>query len=286
MTWGLASYETRFRWVAAIWAVLLTGWCAGTMSWSWRIALLGALLWVAITVLLSLRFAWWRPRGARDVPIFLLLGRLGPDSQPQEFLPAEGLERLIKNLLVAGYRFQTVSEAIDEPTRKSVAMCFDGGARTALNRLLPLLQKYGVRATLFATDRGVTDSRRLKPLELQELLRSGMLEIGGSVEDLGPEASEEAWAAEVVRVRHWLAGVLGALPNVFAYPEGIAPERLKEAVKAAGYHAAMTEGRVLRPVKADPFAIRRRSIPMGCKPWQAYLLATRGRFSALSTPAK
>ena len=27
MTWGFSSYETRFRWAAAAWVVLMTIWC-------------------------------------------------------------------------------------------------------------------------------------------------------------------------------------------------------------------------------------------------------------------
>lgn len=282
MTWGLSSYETRFRWIAAIWAVILTGFCFSALSWKIRVA--GALLWVAITVLLSLRYAWWRPRGAREIPLFLLLGRTTPDGQSVWALDFDGLERLIRNLLAAGYRFQTLPEALAAPVRKSVVMTFDGGSREALDRLLPILRHWNARATLFVTDRGELDPRRVKPLEVQELARSGLVAFGGSVEPLAADATPEAWQAAIVRNRQWIAGVLGYLPEVFAYPEGVKPETLQPVVQAAGYRYAMTVGRILQPVAAAPFAIPRRPIPAKCKPWQAYLLATRGRFSALSTP--
>ena len=149
MNWGFASYETRFRWVAAIWAVILTGWCFADTNWKVRVV--GALLWVIITVVLSLRFAWWRPRSEREVPIFLLLGRRSEAGADVACPSLADLEVLIRNLLAAGYRFQTVTEAIVAPARKSVAMTFDGGARETLGSLLPLLQRYNVKATLFVT---------------------------------------------------------------------------------------------------------------------------------------
>ncbi|MGN0885683.1 MAG: polysaccharide deacetylase family protein [Candidatus Spyradenecus sp.] len=282
MNWGFASYETRFRWVAAIWAVILTGWCFADTNWKVRVV--GALLWVIITVVLSLRFAWWRPRSEREVPIFLLLGRRSESGADETFLSLAGLEVLIRNLLAAGYRFQTVTEAIVAPARKSVAMTFDGGAREILGSLLPILQRYKVKATLFVTKAGEREANSLKPLEIQELVRSGLIEIGGTVEPLAADAPQEAWQAAIAHTRHWIAGVVGQLPRVFAYPQGVQPEQLEEAVRAAGYTEAMSVGRQLRPVKDAPFDIRRRLISGNCKPWQAYLLATRGRFSALSTP--
>ena len=282
MNWGFASYETRFRWVAAIWAVILTGWCFADTNWKVRVV--GALLWVIITVVLSLRFAWWRPRSEREVPIFLLLGRRAGTGPDAAFLPLADLEVLIRNLLAAGYRFQTVSEAIVAPARKSVVMTFDGGARETLGALLPMLQRHTVKATLFVTNAGEHESSSLKPLEIQELVRSGLVEIGGTVDPLPAEATQEAWQEAISHSRHWIAGVVGQLPRVFAYPQGTSAEQLEGAVRAAGYTEAMGTGRQLRPVKDAPFDIHRRIIPAGCKSWQAYLLATRGRFSALSTP--
>ena len=282
MNWGFASYETRFRWVAAIWAVILTGWCFADTNWKVRVV--GALLWVIITVVLSLRFAWWRPRSEREVPIFLLLGRRNAAGAAADCLSLADLEVLIRNLLAAGYRFQTVTEAIVAPARKSVAMTFDGGAREALGSLLPLLQRHKVKATLFVTKAGEHEASSLKPLEIQELVRSGLIEVGGTVEPLPPDAPQEAWQEAIAHNRHWIAGVVGQLPRVFAYPQGAQPEALQGAVRAAGYTEAMSVGRQLRPVKDAPFDIHRRLIPGNCKPWQAYLLATRGRFSALSTP--
>ncbi len=265
MTWGFSSYETRFRWAAALWAIVMTVWCMAPLPWKARA--LGAALWVAVTVGASLRFAWWRPRLARDVPIFL-----------KAPVAPELLGPLVRNLLAAGYRFQTVSEAVEAPARKSVALTFDGGGRETLSTLLPFLRRLSVKATCFVSDAGMRDAEHLKPLELQEMARSGLVEFGGMLAE-APQGAEAARAA-VLRGRHWLTGVLGRLPAAFAYAPGPGAEALAEAAEAAHYRVALTEGGKPRPVAEAPFAVPRRSLDASLRPWQAYLLVTRGRYRA------
>ena len=280
MTWGLSSYETRFRWVAALWAILMTVWCMSPLPW--RVRLIGGAVWVAISVLASVRFAWWRPRSARDVPIFLSMGAVSDtitDALPaaRTVRPSE-LEALIRNLLSAGYRFQTVREALTTPTRKAVALIIDGGTRDALTTLLPLLRRLSVKATCCVPNHKAGDPAYLKTLELQEMARSGMVEFGGH---LGAAADTETLYTTLTRNRNWLTGILGALPYVCLYPERLREDAaLHAALREAGYHAALFETAKTHPTVAAPFAIPCRALPRGLRHWQAYLLATRGRWRA------
>lgn len=263
MTWGFASFETRFRWAAALWAVLMTVWCMSPLPWGVRAV--GGAVWVAITAAASARFAWWRPRLPREVPI-CLLAEVDPGT----------LEPLVRNLLASGYRFQTVGEALARPTRKSVVLTFDGGGREQFTVLLPLLRRLGVKATCFVSDQGMRDAGHLKPLELQEMARSGLIELGGALPDGAGEG--EALLAAVVRGRRWLTGVTGRLPEAFAYAPGPGAALLARAAEAAHYRVAMTVGPRTEPFARAPFAVARRPLPPGLRPWQAYLLATRGRY--------
>lgn len=270
MTWGFSSYETRFRWAAALWAVLMTIWCMSPLPGGIR--LIGAGLWILVTVVISLPFAWWRPRQARDVPIFL---------QADALLDApEELKALVKNLVASGYRFQTVSEAVRAPIRKSVVFTFDRGTRDILEMLLPLVKALEIRVTCFVTDRGCTDERYLKPLELQELVRSGLVELGGSMIPPEGNPSAEELHEALFKTRNWVTGVSGHLPFAFAYPGGEASDELRTIVEEAGYRVGMSVGRVARPVEVDRYDVRRRVIPGGYRPWQSYLLVTRGRYRA------
>ena len=241
MTWGFSSFETRFRWAAALWAILMTVWCMSPLPWQARA--IGGLVWVAITVGVSLRFAWWRPRLPRETPICLVAD-----------VDVALLEPLVRNLQAAGYRFQTVGEALEAPVRKAVALTFDGGTRDHFTVLLPFLRRMGVKATCFVSDSGMRDAEHLKPLELQEMARSGLIELGGWADDTAGD--DAALRQAVVRGRRWLTGVTGHLPVAFAYAPGPKAEAFAQA----------------------PFAVTRRRLPAGLRPWQAYLLATRGRY--------
>ncbi len=285
MTWGFSSYETRIRWAAALWAVLMTAWCMCPLVWYWRLA--GAGIWLGITVLASLSFAWWRPRSDRNVPIFLSLDAVedtpetGTDAK--QILRVQDFKTLVYHLTAAGYRFQTVSEALTAPARKSIVFTFGAGTRALHHTLFPLLCELKVKATIFATAQGEADPHFLKPLELQEMERSGYVEIGGTLPTMAAEATDEAIAAELRSTRHWLAGVNSALPVAFAYPHHADVARLEPLVRAAGYKIAFTEGRRPQAITDENrFRVPRNPIPRGAKPWQAYLLATRGRYSLIS----
>lgn len=279
MTWGFSSYETRFRWAAAVWALLLTVWCMMSPI-PWLIRLIGALVCIAVTVLLSLWTAWWRPRSARDIPIFLVADGVGedpidPDHPERTFRPA-ALERLIGNLIAAGYNFQTVSEALAAPLRKSVVLTFDGGTRDLYTVLRPILERFHAKATCFLNPVG-EDPRYVSPLEIREMAHAGRVEFGGTCALPDDTVTDEALAEAITRDRRRLTGILGHTPPVFAYPAGGA-ERLRAAAKAAGYKAALAADGNYLPSLADPFFIPRRRIPRACRPMQAYLLATRGRY--------
>ena len=112
---------------------------------------------------------------------------------------------------------------------------------------------------------------------MQEMVRSGLIELGGGLDTAAdaPAALRQA----VVRGRRWLTGVTGRLPMAFAYAPGPHAAALAQAAQEAHYRLALTEG-TGRPQPFDkaPFAVTRHRIPAGLRPWQAYLLATRGRY--------
>ncbi len=286
MTWGLASYETRIRWAAGLWAVLMTAWCMSPLPWYWRLA--GAALWLSITLLASLSFAWWRPRSDRNVPIFLSIDAVedtpADPTTAKRTLRIREFKTLVHHLTAAGYRFQTVQEALTTPARKSIVLTFSAGTRSLHRTLYPLLQSHNIKATYFVTALGDTDPLYLKPLELQEMTRSGLVEIGATLPPTLPHDAPDAdLTHELTSTRHWIAGVIGHLPTAFAYPHDSDIDHLKPYIQAAGYQTAFTEGRRPQAITdATRYSIPRNPIPRDAKPWQAYLLATRGRYSLIS----
>jgi peptidoglycan/xylan/chitin deacetylase (PgdA/CDA1 family) len=283
MTLGLSSYEARFRWLAIIWVVLMTIWVMCPLAWQTR--LIGAAIWLGVTLAISLLVAWWRPRSSRDVPVFLCLRNVADApidaAHPEATIPPKTLETLIIRLKAANYRLMTASEAIAAPDQKAVVLTFDGGSRDAFFNLFPILKKHHAKATCFVPALDPQNVDHLKSLEIQEMVRSGLVEIGSTV------AAEQATSAtlldDIRHTRNWMTGVLGHLPTLFSLPIDVEPEAIRAAALSAGYKYLFSAGKYMRPVAEAPDDIRRRVIPGNRRPLQIYLLATRGRYRVGST---
>ncbi len=278
MTLGLSSYEARFRWLAIIWVVLMTIWVMCPLAWQTR--LIGAAIWLGVTLAISLLVAWWRPRSSRDVPVFLCLRNVADApidaAHPEATISPKTLETLIIRLKAANYRLMTASEAIAAPDQKAVVLTFDGGSRDAFFNLFPILKKHHAKATCFVPALDPQNVDHLKSLEIQEMVRSGLVEIGSTV--TAEQATSATLPEDIRRTRNWMTGVLGHLPTLFSLPVDVAPEAIRAAALSAGYKYLFSAGKYMRPVAEAPDDIRRRVIPGNRRPLQIYLLATRGRY--------
>lgn len=283
MTLGLSSYEARFRWLAIIWVVLMTIWVMCPLAWQTR--LIGAAIWLGVTLAISLLVAWWRPRSSRDVPVFLCLRNVADApidaAHPEATISPKTLETLIIRLKAANYRLMTASEAIAAPDQKAVVLTFDGGSRDAFFNLFPILKKHHAKATCFVPALDPQNVDHLKSLEIQEMVRSGLVEIGSTV--TAEQATSATLPDDIRRTRNWMTGVLGHLPTLFSLPIDVEPEAIRAAALSAGYKYLFSAGKYMRPVAEAPDDIRRRVIPGNRRPLQIYLLATRGRYRVGST---
>ena len=233
---------------------------------------------------ISALWTWWWPRVPARIPIFLMLHSVSdavvdPECANNTLRPSE-LETLIGNLLVAGYTFKTVSEAAEKAGRRSVVLSFDDGYVDNYLYLFPILKKYGVKATCYITNRGETDSTFLTPAQVREMDASGLVEFGGHTAhhtklDLVPFATAKA---EIEANVAWLTKVLGKAPKTFAYPCGGYTDEVIDVVRSVGYRTAVTMHKKMRAVSDNPLLIHRQIIPRDKTPWQAYALATRGKY--------
>lgn len=274
------AYE---RWIAGGLVAVVAGLllCLG-LPMAARVVAMGVI--GAAAVGFSGAVAWWRPRTPAKVPIVLMLHtvneRVVDPVCPNNTVRPEELCQLLAALRKAGYIFQTLSEAADKPVRRSVVLTFDDGYADNYTELFPILQAFKAKATCFVTNRGETDSAFLTPAQIREMAASGLIEFGGHTAhhtrlDEVPLAEAER---EIVENRAWLERLLGEAPRAFAYPCGGYTAQVVEAVSRAGYTLAATMHKKLRPLATEPLLIARRIVPRGLRPWQAYLVATRGRF--------
>ena len=243
-----------------------------------------ALVLLAAVMLYGLcRCPWWWPRWTRGVPSFLMLHSVSDDvvdaSCPNNTIRPCELEALIMRLLRGGYTFRQFKDAAADPGPRDVVLTFDDGYVDNYEELLPILKRHGVPAPCFVTSR-FDDPHFLSRDQLREMDASGLVEIGGHTSGHCVLTTVDlAGAREQIRAnKRDLESILGHRIVSFAYPCGGENDDIVAEVKEAGYRFAAAMVKKMRPVGTDPYRIHRQIIPRGMKTWQAYLLATRGKY--------
>jgi peptidoglycan/xylan/chitin deacetylase (PgdA/CDA1 family) len=178
----------------------------------------------------------------------------------------------IELLVDAGFKFVTVAEfaglaAGGEPPPGYAAISFDDGMRNNLTTALPILEEYGVRATVYVTIGFIggrspwvgrnSDSRMLNEDELVELTRSGW-ELGAHTMT-HPDLSTLDYGAclrEIEESKSALERIGGVKVETFAYPFGRYGRAAVQATRDSGFTAAVAAG----GGSWDPFKLKRSMI--------------------------
>lgn len=200
---------------------------------------------------------------AAGVPILMLhhvepLPLDPPALHPHSYLGTGEYTALLD--LLAGRRYQTwtladlaVAARDRRPLpRRSVVLTFDDGCRCFRDHAFPELERRGMTATLFAVsgelggtnswDRAAGERREdlLDAADLRRLAAAG-IEIGSHGRhhrDL-PACSDAELRDELAGSRADLESLLAAPVRTFCYPFGRLDARARDAVRAAGYLAAV-----------------------------------------------
>jgi peptidoglycan/xylan/chitin deacetylase (PgdA/CDA1 family) len=168
-------------------------------------------------------------------------------------VPAEALEAQLRHLIGQGWRPVGALEAATG-RGKLMHVTFDD-AFTSVRNALPVLERTGARATVFACAGYAGEGRPLAVPELDgepaaeletmtwDELR-GLVERGLEVSSHTvshphlPLLSDDELAAELRDSKQHLEDELGRSCTVLAYPFGECDDRVRAAAKAAGYEVA------------------------------------------------
>jgi peptidoglycan/xylan/chitin deacetylase (PgdA/CDA1 family) len=189
-------------------------------------------------------------------------------------VPPGRLEEQLSALSRAGYLLVGLTEALDllerGHTGKVVAVTFDDGYRNFRTVGLPVLQRTGARATLYASvghlgkhadwlGRWAPDFGKLLSWDDLAAVADAGVEIGNHsllhhpLDVLPPARLRE----EIVRSKDELEQRLGRRVRGFAYPHGYNGARVRATVLAAGHDNATEVGRRLHTPGEKRFAVPR-----------------------------
>ena len=192
--------------------------------------------------------------------VVLCYHAVSPDWPAQMSVTPERFEQQLRLLVGRGYRGATFAAAVTEPPhRRTLAVTFDDGLRSVLERAAPVLQELGLPATVFVATElvGLAEpmswpgverwidgphARELVPLGWDELrgLHDQGWEIGSHTRTHARllELDDERLAEELSGSRERISSELGQPCRTLAYPFGEGDQRVIAAARAAGYEAA------------------------------------------------
>jgi len=180
--------------------------------------------------------------------------------------------RLIRRL---GFETLTFRDLHDKGHIYRLMITADDGYQDNLTRMLPLLKKYNMKATVYVVSREThnrwdtehpsnPDVRvpLLSADEIKLLDASGHVEIGGHTLSHAKlnELDANEQAIEIRENKHDLEGILGHPILSFAYPFGYLNESAKTEARKAGYEYAVATDSGPRAFHEDLFQIRRIAV--------------------------
>ena len=162
----------------------------------------------------------------------------------------------------------------DIPTpMRHVALTFDDGYEDFYTNAFPLLEKYKAKATLFIINDLIGKPDYLTWPQVQEILQSGLVEIGAHTLD-PPDLTKLSLDQARSQIQGSKSGLelnLGVDIETFAYPYGKYSRQVEMLVQQAGFSAAVTTDRGFRQSSRDYFTFER--IPAGAfegqKKWRS-----------------
>lgn len=105
---------------------------------------------------------------------------------------------------------------------RPLILTFDDGYLNNYTELFPLLQKHGVKATIFMISGNVGGRRSLSAEQIQKMSRSGLVSFQSHTvsHPYLDELTEEQLVDELSRSQRDILHLTGILPNVLCYPTG------------------------------------------------------------------
>jgi peptidoglycan/xylan/chitin deacetylase (PgdA/CDA1 family) len=208
----------------------------------------------------------WLLRPIDGVPI-LAYHRVREDGERYSVSPQQFSEQM-QFLQQHGYTAISMAEMADAFSGsktlppKPIVITFDDGYADNLLTALPILEKYGMKATVFIIAGSVGQPDYLNWDQATELLRRGV-EIGSHTVSHAAlsQVTDAQKQEEIVKSKVLLEGQLGKPVEFLAYPFGQFDPSLFPLLQQAGYRGACTGIAGLNFADDPPYRWKRVSVP-------------------------
>ncbi len=205
----------------------------------------------------------------REVACFVY-HRFGDPRYPSTNISLKAFRAQLRFLRQEDYTVYTLGEAIARLRstarlpEKSVVLTIDDSYDSVLTGAMPLLRRFGFKATLFVNTVNVGRKGYLSWAELKELAASG-IELGNHSHShahfLNQDEPLAAFREDIVRAQQEFKAHLGLRPELFAYPYGEYTPAMERVVEEMGFQAAVTQHSGIIYPESDLYALPR--YPMG-----------------------
>lgn len=208
-----------------------------------------------------------------NIPILCYHRVIPNPKSPYDLSPGQ-LEAHFQYFKSNGYTPITVSQLLEYRTKpnrypaKPVVLTFDDGSKSHYTQVLPLLQKYGFKATfyIFTNAMNGTKSLWLSWNEVQAIYKAGM-DIGShtvthpyltSRDKMNDEQYRNWLDKELVQSKKVLEQKLNTKVNTLAYPFGLYNSEVEAAAIRAGYAGMLNINMGINGPGENPYRLKRR----------------------------
>lgn len=179
------------------------------------------------------------------------------------FVSPERMEEQLQYLTENGYTpiwFEDLAQI--ETIQKPVILTFDDGYADNCTKLLPLLKKYNVKATVFLITKSVGAEHYLTEAQMKKMLDSGLVSFQSHTAthpDLSA-CSEAELREEMLDSKRYIAKMTGKEPFVLCYPMGKWSEKSLEMTAEYYEYGIFMTGKTFVSGETDPVRVYRKYV--------------------------
>lgn len=203
------------------------------------------------------------------IPVLLYhsIGGQSPLSDSWGAIPRSLFEEHLEVIAASGRRSLRITDLASALCEEGallaqpVAVTFDDGYADTFEAIEALRQR-GIGSTVYVTTGEIGREDRLTPAELMALAELPQVEVGahGVGHFRLDELNDGALAYELEGSKRQLETLISQPVESFAYPHGAYDQRVRAAVRRAGYRSAAAVKNAISHAGDDPFAIARFTV--------------------------